>query len=284
MQIPLWAFLATVLLALTWQEMASVLLKRSIPTLTRSLPAGIRSSPSLFNRLAPHLPFLNSDSSSSSTASLIAQRPFSSSHDMSSPFFEFVKNRRTYYVLTKDSPISKDKIEAVVKEAVLHVPSSFNSQPIRVAILFGAEHDKFWEAVKAVLKPFVPDEKAWEASEARVNGFKAGAGSILFFESKKVTTTQQEQFPLYAEKFPVWTTQSDAMHQFAVWTALEAEGLGANLQHYNPLIDKYVQETYKIDPEWELNAQLVFGGRVEGKGPAEKVFQPVEERVKVFGK
>lgn len=26
------------------------------------------------------------------------------------------------------------------------------------------------------------------------------------------------------------------MIQFAVWTALETEGLGASLQHYNPII------------------------------------------------
>ncbi|KAH8805643.1 putative nitroreductase family protein [Xylogone sp. PMI_703] len=194
-----------------------------------------------------------------------------------------IKNRRTYYALEKSSPISNERIQEIVKNAVLHVPSSFNFQPVRVVVLFGAEHDKFWEAVKTTLKPLVPDATAWAASEARVNGFKAGYGTVLFFESKKVTEAQQAQFPLYAPKFPIWTTQSDAMHQYAVWLALEADGLGANLQHYNPLVDEFVQKTWGIDPDWELNAQLVFGTPVAGKGPNEKTFQPLEDRVKVFG-
>lgn len=71
------------------------------------------------------------------------------------------------------------------------------------------------------------------------------------------------------------------MHQFTIWTALEAEGLGANLQHYNPLIDQKVAETWGIDSDWVLNAQLVFGTPAGGVG--EKAFSPVEDRFKSFG-
>lgn len=91
----------------------------------------------------------------------------------------------------------------------------------------------------------------------------------------------QEKFPLYADKFPTWATQSDAMLQHIVWTALEAEGLGANLQHYNPVIDAKVAEAWKTPANWQLNAQLVFGGRTTEAGPKE--FMPIEERFKVFG-
>lgn len=62
---------------------------------------------------------------------------------------------------------------------------------------------------------------------------------------------------------------------------MEAEGLGANLQHYNPLIDQKVAEAWGIDKDWELNAQLVFGKR-EGEA-GEKSFLPVEDRFKSFG-
>lgn len=58
------------------------------------------------------------------------------------------------------------------------------------------------------------------------------------------------------------------MHQFAVCTALEQEGLGANLQHYNPLIDARVAAEWGVPEDWELSAQLVFGnktGRAEPK-------------------
>ena len=72
------------------------------------------------------------------------------------------------------------------------------------------------------------------------------------------------------------------MTQFAIWTALEAEGLGANLQHYNPLIDQKVASEWGVDADWELNAQLVFGKK-EGEA-GEKTFLPVEgERFKSFG-
>ena len=91
----------------------------------------------------------------------------------------------------------------------------------------------------------------------------------------------QEKFALYADRFPPWAGQSDAMHQFAIWTALETEGLGANLQHYNPLIDQKVAETWNIDLDWVLNAQLVFG--TPAGQPGEKTFQDVAERFKVFG-
>lgn len=72
------------------------------------------------------------------------------------------------------------------------------------------------------------------------------------------------------------------MLQFAVWTALEAEGLGANLQHYNPLVDAKVAEEWKVPSSWKLSAQLVFGGKTTADAGA-KEFKPVEEKLKVYG-
>ena len=72
------------------------------------------------------------------------------------------------------------------------------------------------------------------------------------------------------------------MHQFALWTALEAEGFGANLQHYNPLIDVKAKSEWNVPLTWKLRAQLVFGGKA-GE-PGEKTFKPVEERLFVHGK
>lgn len=71
------------------------------------------------------------------------------------------------------------------------------------------------------------------------------------------------------------------MQQYALWCALEAEGLGANLQHYNPLIDKRVEEEWSVPESWELRAELVIGGRA-GE-PGQKTFKPVEERFVVYG-
>ena len=64
---------------------------------------------------------------------------------------------------------------------------------------------------------------------------------------------------------------------------MEAEGLGASLQHYNflPTITEKVKEEYKLPADWKLKAQLVFGTPVGG--PLNKTSKPTEDRVKVFG-
>ncbi|CZS97123.1 related to oxidoreductase related to nitroreductase [Rhynchosporium agropyri] len=198
----------------------------------------------------------------------------------SKAFLETIKARRTYYALKKESPITDAQIQEIIKEAVLHVPSSFNSQSTRVVLLVKEEHDKLWEITKEVLKAIVTPEQ-WQGTEQKLNGFKAGYGTILFYESRSVVSGMQDKFAAYADKFPSWATQSDAMHQYTIWTALEAEGLGANLQHYNPLIDQKVAATWGIDEDWVLNAQLVFGKPVGEAG--EKSFLPVEDRFKSFG-
>jgi len=95
----------------------------------------------------------------------------------SKPFLEAVKERRSIYTLNKDAPISDDKIVDIVKQAVLHVPSSFNSQSARLVVLLNAEHEKFWEFVRAVLKPMVPEDQ-WSHTEQRVDSFKAGYGTV----------------------------------------------------------------------------------------------------------
>jgi predicted oxidoreductase (fatty acid repression mutant protein) len=71
------------------------------------------------------------------------------------------------------------------------------------------------------------------------------------------------------------------MLQHVLWTALEAEGLGANLQHYNPLVDAKVAEQWNLPTTWKLTAQLVFGGKTAEAG--EKKFEPLETKLKVFG-
>ena len=71
------------------------------------------------------------------------------------------------------------------------------------------------------------------------------------------------------------------MHQYLLWTALEAEGLGVNLQHYNPLIDTRIESEFDVPATWSLKAQMVFGKNVGA--PKEKDFGDVEGRVKVVG-
>ena len=111
-----------------------------------------------------------------------------------------------------------------------------------------------------------------------MNAFKSGYGTVLYFEDSEVVEELQEKFALYKENFPIWSQQSSGMLQFAIWTALEIEGFGATLQHYNPLIDEEVRKEWGVPENWKLIAQMPFGKPVVPAG--EKEYQPLENRVK----
>ncbi|KAF1919369.1 Nitroreductase-like protein [Ampelomyces quisqualis] len=185
-------------------------------------------------------------------------------------FFDAVKERRTYYQLNKEAPISDKQITDIAEKAVLHVPSSFNSQSTRLVVLLNKDHDTFWDYVLEVLKPLTPDEQ-FPQTKQKINGFKGAKGTILFYEDPEPVENLRKSFPLYAHHFGDWSEHTNAMHQYALWVALEAEGFGANLQHYNPIIDQKAAQHWNIPLGWKLRSQLVFGGRA-GE-PGEKKFQ-----------
>ena len=196
------------------------------------------------------------------------------------PTQEIAQTRRSLYVLNKDLPISQDEVKQIVEHALKYTPSSFNSQSTRMVVLFGAEHEKLWDIAISELRKIVPADK-FEPTENKLNMFKAAAGSVLFFEDQEVIKGLQNQFPAYAANFPIWAEHANAMNQYAIWTTLSAAAVGANLQHYNPVIDAEVAKTWNIPANWTLRAQLVFGGM--GAPAGEKSFASIEERMKVFG-
>lgn len=194
-------------------------------------------------------------------------------------FYDAVENRRSLYGLSKEEVVSEEKIEEIIAHAVKHVPSPFNSQSGRVVLLMREHHDRLWEITKEVLKERV-SEKKFPKTEEKLNSFKSGYGTILFFEEQETVKNLQERFPKYSETFPLWSQQSSGMLQYVVWTSLEMEGLAASLQHYNPLIDEQVKQEWDIPESWQLISQMPFGKPTEGAG--EKEFKPLEERVKIF--
>ncbi|MFC4808858.1 nitroreductase family protein [Paenibacillus sp. GCM10023250] len=198
---------------------------------------------------------------------------------MSKLFLDAVKARRTFYGLSKDVVVSEDRIKEIVREAVDHTPSAFNSQSSRVVVLFGEQSDKLWNIAKETLRKRVPAENC-AATEERINGFASGYGTILFFEDHAVVKGLQEQYASYADNFPVWSNQSSGMLQHVIWTALVAEGLGASLQHYNPLIDADVAQTWQLPGDWKLIAQMPFGKPTFV--PGDKEFMSQSDRVKFF--
>lgn len=194
-------------------------------------------------------------------------------------FLAHMKQRRTIYAIGQNVPITADQIEHVIKEAVRNSPSAFNSQTSRVVTLYGDSHAKFWNIVRETLRKLVPEE-AFENTNTKINGFAAGYGTVLFFEDQDVVKSLQEQFPLYAEHFPAWSEHSTGIAQFAVWSSLAEQHIGASLQHYNPVIDDEVAATFDIPKNWKLRAELVFGSIEAPAG--EKTFLDDSIRFKRF--
>ena len=194
---------------------------------------------------------------------------------------QLAEQRRSIYALSNQLPVSNDEVVNLVEHAILHTPSSFNSQSTRIIVLFGDEHHKLWQLTEDTLRGIVDNEEQFASTKQKMDSFKAGAGTVLFFEDRKVVKDMQDNAPLYADKFPVFAQHSNAMHQYVVWTALASIDIGASLQHYSPIIDDKVTETWDVDKDWELVAQMVFGAIEQPAG--DKAFEPLEKRLKVFG-
>ena len=194
-------------------------------------------------------------------------------------FFEACRHRRSYYEIGADSPVSDERIAEIIKETVKYAPSAFNSQSARVLLLFGERHSMLWEITREALRAVVPSER-FADTDAKISSFAAGHGTVLFFEDQDVIAGLQNKFAFYKDNFPVWSNQSAGMLQFAVWTGLESEGLGASLQHYNPLIDSAVREAFGAPANWKLLAQMPFGRPIAQPQP--KTFLPIEDRFKIL--
>ncbi|KAL7940301.1 nitroreductase family protein [Trichoderma barbatum] len=108
--------------------------------------------------------------------------------------------RRSVYLLPAETDLSIGRLEEIIRNALLTIPSAFNTQSARIVILVGDYHYRLREI----------DPSPYEA-----------LGS----------------FKMYADKFEGWRKQTSGMHQLLIWSTLALEGVGGNLQHYNLIID-----------------------------------------------
>ncbi|WP_455666774.1 nitroreductase family protein [Phocaeicola sp.] len=199
---------------------------------------------------------------------------------MTKSFKEALKGRRTFYQIDNKSTLSDKEIRDIIRFAVEHVPSAFNSQTTRVVLLTGKAHEKLWTIVKDTLRKLVPAD-AFSKTQQKIDGsFSCGYGTILYFEDMSIVRSLQEKFPTYKDNFPIWSEQTSAMHQLAIWTMLEDAGLGASLQHYNPLIDDEVRKAWSLPDDWKLIAQMPFGTPTAQPGP--KDIMSLDKRVFEF--
>ncbi|KAL2841269.1 Nitroreductase-like protein [Aspergillus pseudoustus] len=129
------------------------------------------------------------------------------------------------------------------------VPDSVIVQLAEAALL-----TKLWSVITAdTLRERIGEDR-WNAAgtaglastrERIANTANTAYGTILFWDD--LSTTEE------------WVQQSNGMHQYCLWTALSALGLGVNVKHYNPLIDARVRGMWNVSAHWKLGAQMVFG-------------------------
>lgn len=185
-------------------------------------------------------------------------------------FVDAVTARRSEYMLD-DRDVPVDEVVARMRDIAGAVPSSFNSQSARAFFLLGDDHRRFWGLVEDVLRERARDPESFKRTQVKLAGFSAAAGTILFYEIDSKTEDLIEAHPSYRDLFPQWAEHGNAMLQFAAWVAIRDMGLGANIQHYNPIVDSKVAKEFGIPDGYRLVAQMVFGRIVEPAGPKQKL-------------
>ncbi len=180
-----------------------------------------------------------------------------------------LEKRRSYYNISKELPVEIHEVISQIEKLTELVPDAFNMKSSRIVVALDEKQELLWDSIYDVFGGQVPREK--------IDSFKAGAGTILYFYDQEVVKGIQEQFPLYAGNFPVWAMQSSAMLQLSIWSGLRELGIGASLQHYNPVIDQKVRELFDLPESYLLIAEMPFGGIGEEPAPKEK--EDISKRV-----
>lgn len=194
-------------------------------------------------------------------------------------FQNLIKQRRSIYHLNTKIKLTQTDITDLIKLCIQECPTAFNSQSARVVVLFGNSYQNFWNIVENRLKKIVPP-KEFSITKLRIDSFRTGIGTVLFFEDMAVIQNLQQKMPLYKDSFPIWAEQSNGMLQYMIWSIFAEQNIGASLQHYNPLIDEDVKKIFEIPTDWQLTAQMPFGGI--SLQPTHKTYLPIQERVHVF--
>ena len=133
-------------------------------------------------------------------------------------------------------------------------------QDIQAIILTGDNHRKLWdEIVHDTLKGIVPPE-AFKRTEVKLNTFSQGAGTILLFRNLDVIEQTKRDFATYAHEVDSWSWQNLGIVLVNIWNSLAEVNVGANIQHYNPLIDDKVKATWSVPDNLQLVGQMVYGG------------------------
>ncbi|KAJ7614332.1 Nitroreductase-like protein, partial [Roridomyces roridus] len=168
--------------------------------------------------------------------------------NMSASYLDAITVRRSNYALTNKSSVSDEKLQDIIKHAVKHCPTPFNSQTHFAGLL---------------------------------DLHKGGYGSVMFFEDQAIVDGIIQKQPFVANQFPDWNKNAAGILHATIWTAFSLEGLAATLQH-PPLTAEMIAGLnlgFDVPSTWKSTAILPFGD--PAAPPKDKTFLPVEDRFKV---
>lgn len=191
--------------AFTWAIVLSVLISCFLATKTS--PTSLLNPTSLLaDLICPQRP-LNTTFNPTHSATM-------GSISKSDTFLEAVKDRRSLYALSAESPISDEKIEEIVKHAVTWAPSTYNVQSARAVVLFKENHQKFWDIAKKHMAN-IPLEGGMRAyMDSRLDGWKASYGTVLWFEDQEALDGLAQKNPMIGGMLTEWSDHSTGIHQF----------------------------------------------------------------------
>ena len=190
-----------------------------------------------------------------------------------------VAQRRSIRHIGSDSPIPDGRIVQLICDAMRNNPSPCNMQSARAVALFNDQHTHLWNIILDALRTNLSAVQ-FQESEKTARQYLHGHGTVLYFEDSSILQACVGRFPECAGQLPAWAEQSNGMLQYAVWTLLEQEGLGASLQHYDLSIDAQLRDIWDLPRSWRLLAQMPFGTPLSP--PEKKAHASIDALVRVF--
>lgn len=185
-------------------------------------------------------------------------------------YSDILKARRSMYILNDQLPVSRDVVTGRIKEAMSLSPTAFMMQDIHAVVLTGDDHKKLWnQIVHDTLQKIVPSEP-FKRAEIKLQTFSKAYGTILLLRDLDAVEQMKKDYATYANEMDAWSWQDLGIAMVNIWNSLAEINVGANIQHYNPLIDGEVKSTWNIPDNYQLVGQMVYGGIVSRPGDKER--------------
>jgi predicted oxidoreductase (fatty acid repression mutant protein) len=134
----------------------------------------------------------------------------------SKAFLDLVKARRSYYNILPRSLIEPSAIKNIIDQAVLHTPSTYNTQGGRVVLLLGEAHRQAWSVVREHTMAWLQgNEEMIKMHSAKIDGYANGYGTVMFLEDEETIEASYKRSPQFRDLglFDKWAQDSNAMMQ-----------------------------------------------------------------------